>query len=194
MSKYNPEIYHRRSIRLKNYDYNQSGAYFITICVQNRECLFGDIHNGNIQLNSFGNIVNQLWGQLSVHFPNVEIDAAVIMPNHFHGIIVITNSRGLVSKPLVSKPLVSKPSINYETQAFYQLKTQLGEIIAYFKYQTTKLINQQRDLQGTKIWQRNYYEHIIRNQKSLEFLREYILNNSLQWEIDQLHPNNSSKW
>jgi REP element-mobilizing transposase RayT len=186
-TKYNSEIHLRRSIRLKNYDYNQPGAYFITICVQNRECLFGDIQDGTVQLNTFGQIVNQLWCQLPAHFPDVEIDAAVIMPNHFHGIIVITR-RGLVSKPSNSESLMNKPS------AFYQLKTQLGKIIAYFKYQTTKLINQARDLQGCKIWQKNYYEHIIRNHESLEILRNYVLNNPRQWETDQLYPNNPFKW
>lgn len=114
---YKPEIYHRRSIRLKNYDYNQSGAYFITICVQNRECLLGEIQNSNTQLNLFGDIVKQIWYQLPNHFPNVEIDAAVIMPNHFHGIILITPCRGLVSKPSVSK--------SDETQIFYLKKQNL---------------------------------------------------------------------
>lgn len=186
VQKYNPQIHHRRSIRLKFYDYNQAGVYFITICVQNRECLLGNITNQILELNVYGEIVHQLWNHLPHHFDNIEIDAAVIMPNHFHGIIVTPNSscRGLVSKPSNSK----------NPNAFFEYKTQLGKIIAYFKYQTTKLINQKRDSIGVKFWQRNYYEHIIRDEEKLNILRQYIIENPLRWENDQLHPNNPSKW
>ncbi|MEQ9485167.1 transposase [Coleofasciculus sp. F4-SAH-05] len=198
---YNPQIHHRRSIRLKSYDYNQAGAYFVTICVQNRECLLGTITNQRVELNEYGKITDQVWNYLPHHFDNLEIDAAVIMPNHFHCIICT----GLVSKPpnLPNFPnppnfpnspnpctgLVSKPP-----NPFFMQKTQLGKIIAYFKYQTTKLINQKRGSMGTRFWQRNYYEHIIRNEKTLNILRQYIIDNPLRWGNDQLHPNNPSKW
>lgn len=189
---YNPQIHHRRSIRLKSYDYNQAGAYFVTICVHNRECLLGTITNQRLQLNEYGEITDQVWNYLPHHFDNLEIDAAVIMPNHFHGIICT----GLVSKPPnpPNSPnsctgLVSKPP-----NPFFVQKTQLGKIIAYFKYQTTKLINQKRCSMGTRFWQRNYYEHIIRNEKTLNILRQYIIDNPWRWENDQLHPNNPSKW
>jgi REP element-mobilizing transposase RayT len=190
-NQYNPDIHHRRAIRLQDYDYNQGGAYFITFCVKNRGCLLGEIKEGSINLNEYGKIVLNIWNYLPNYFQDVEIDAAVIMPNHFHGIMIITdNCRGLVSKPSVSKSLFS----NKSNVPFYQKKTRLGTVIAYFKYQTTKLINLHRDLAGVKFWQKNYYEHIIRNQKSLEILREYIINNPLNWETDQLHPNNPSRW
>ncbi len=195
-NQYNQDIHHRRSIRLKDYDYNQGGAYFITFCVKNRECLLGEIKEGLINLNEYGKIVFNMWNYLPNYFQDVEIDAGVIMPNHFHGIILITDKcRGLVSKPFISKPIISKPLSDQKSNVpFYQKKTRLGTVIAYFKYQTTKLINQKRDLAGVKFWQKNYYEHIIRNQKSLEMLREYIVNNPQSWEIDQLHPHNPSKW
>ncbi|MEQ9668738.1 transposase [Coleofasciculus sp. G2-EDA-02] len=202
VKQYNPQIHHRRSIRLKSYDYNQAGAYFVTICVQNRECLLGTIMNQRLQLNEYGEITYHVWNHLPDHFDNLEIDAAVIMPNHFHGIIICT---GLVSKPpnppnFSNSPnppnspnactgLVSKPP-----NPFFVQKTQLGKIIAYFKYQTTKLINQKRDSIGARFWQRNYYEHIIRNEKTLNILRQYIIDNPLRWGNDQLHPNNPSKW
>lgn len=147
----------------------------MTICVQNRECLLGTITNQRVELNEYGKITDQVWNYLPHHFGNLEIDAAVIMPNHFHGIICT----GLVSKP---------------PNPFFEQKTQLGKIIAYFKYQTTKLINQKRGSIGSTFWQRNYYEHIIRNDKTLNILRQYIIDNPGRWENDQLHPNNPSKW
>ena len=189
---YNPQIHHRRSIRLKSYDYNQAGAYFVTICVQNRECLLGTITNQRLQLNEYGKITDQVWNYLPHHFGNLEIDAAVIMPNHFHGIICT----GLTSKPpnFPNPPNPCRGLVSKPPNPFFEQKTQLGKIIAYFKYQTTKLINQKRDSSGSRFWQRNYYEHIIRNEKTLNILRQYIIDNPLRWENDQLHPNNPSKW
>jgi putative transposase len=184
VNKYNPQIHHRRSIRLKYYDYNQAGAYFVTICVQNRECLFGNITNQNLQLNQYGQIIDRIWHHLPNHFDNLEIDAAVIMPNHFHGILLITDRSSIVSE--TNRVNGNRP--------FYEQKTRLGQIIAYFKYQTTKLINQKRHLPGLRIWQKNYYEHIIRNEKTLAILRQYIMENPTRWDIDQLHPQNPSKW
>ncbi len=180
MPNYN--IQNRKAMRLKNYDYNQAGAYFITICIQNRECLLGNIENGIMQLNEYGLIVEQVWNKLPNHFNyTLELDAAVIMPNHFHGIIV----------NFEPEKITQKSNSNDQTP-FYKQKTKLGTMIAYFKYQTTKIINQKRMMEGVKIWQRNYYEHIIRNQKRLEILRQYIVENPLLWTIDQLHPENPS--
>ncbi|MBK4729018.1 transposase [Oxynema sp. CENA135] len=176
--KYDPHIHHRRSIRLKSYDYNQAGAYFITICVQNRECLLGQIAHQTLHLSEYGEIVRQVWNHLPYHFDNLDIDAAVIMPNHFHGILLLTSSL----------------YIDTIAQPFYQQKTLLGKTIAYFKYQTTKLINHTRDSIGARFWQRNYYEHIIRGEQSLTLLRKYILENPFRWDVDVLHPNNPSKW
>lgn len=197
MNKYNPEIHHRRSIGLKNYDYSQAGAYFVTLCSQNRACLFGTIENQQIELNEYGLIVQQIWEYLPIHFDNLELDAAVIMPNHFHGIIIIT-CRGAVSAPNnapnnTPNNVVSSNNL-LSSRNYQKNKTNLSSIVAYFKYQTTKLINQQREQVGSKLWQRNYYEHIIRNEQSLQILRQYIQENPLKWELDQLHPNNPSKW
>ena len=182
---YNPEIHHRRSIRLKYYDYNQAGAYFITICVQDKKCLLGKIKEGLNQINQYGKIVEEIWNYLPIHFPKIEIDGAVIMPNHFHGIIVINEYQkfGESFKGGRKKDLE-------RAGKFYDKKTFLGSVIAYFKYETTKLINLQRDSPGVKFWQRNYYEHIVRNEDSLNILRNYIVENPLRWEIDVLHPDN----
>ncbi|ESA33787.1 crispr-associated integrase [Leptolyngbya sp. Heron Island J] len=182
---YNSEIHHRRSIRLKNYDYRQSGAYFITICVQNRECLFGGIENRHMMLNQYGNAVTQIWQQVPHHFSNVEIDAAIVMPNHFHGILILQN-------PSTVAP--SAPDTTSSATGSKVKNPTLGQVVAYFKYQSTKHINNMRSACGIKVWQRNYYENIIRNEASLARIRAYIATNPEKWIADQLHSNCLSKW
>jgi REP element-mobilizing transposase RayT len=188
--KYNPEIHHRRSIRLKDYDYSQAGAYFVTVCTQNRECLFGDITNASMQLNNYGEVVTKCWNDLSNHFPRIILDAFVVMPNHVHGIVVILENycRGEVSSPIL-KPdeikTIEKGGVTPPLQ-----KHTLGQIVAYFKYQTTKHINQIRNTPGLPLWQRNYYEHIIRNEDELNRIGEYIINNPMQWADDENNPLN----
>ncbi|MDP6041697.1 MAG: transposase [Candidatus Latescibacteria bacterium] len=163
----------RRSIRLDGYGYSQPGAYFVTICTQNRECVLGDVANGELQLTDFGDVVSKWWIEILNHFPQTDLDEWIIMPNHIHGIIVITtNSRGEVSSPSPK----SSPK--------------LGDVIAYFKYQSTKEINSQRGSPGIKFWQRNYYDHIIRNEEDLNRIRDYIYNNPKNWTEDRNHPDN----
>ena len=177
--KFDPSKHHRRSIRLKGYDYESSGAYYVTIVTRGRECVFGEIEDNEMYLNNYGEIVQKWWDDISIHFPNVETGAFVIMPNHIHGIIVIMDERrGGVLSPLGGKtPPLRKPA--------------LGQIVAYFKYQSTKEMNA-TDNTGTiiKIWQRNYYEHIIRNEKELKQKTDYILDNPSQWDEDQENPQN----
>jgi len=187
--KYDPEKHHRRSIRLKGYDYSQPEAYFVTICVDRRECLFGDIVDGQMRLNRYGEIVAEEWQRSSVIRKEIELDAWVVMPNHFHGIVIIdipVGSNGNVGandnvRANGCSPLRMKPK-------------SLSSLMAGFKSVVTKEINILRDAPGTKLWQRNYYEHIIRNQEAMDKIRRYIVNNPLSWSIDQLHPDNPSKW
>ncbi|MGJ3253671.1 MAG: transposase [Elainellaceae cyanobacterium] len=181
--KYDPVIHHRQSIRLKNYDYSQAGAYFVTICTQERECLLGEVVNASISLSQYGTIVQQVWQQIPHHFSSATLDAAVIMPNHFHGIIIIADDSLPIKQNSSDVPLKRNSK-----------KPTLGQIVAYFKYQSTKLINSMRDMTGVKLWQRNYYEHIIRSEASLSRLRIYIEQNPQKWQHDQLHPQNSSKY
>jgi REP element-mobilizing transposase RayT len=178
--KYNPEIHHRRSIRLKNYDYGRAGAYFITICIQGRQCILGTVVNGTVELNEYGSIIEQVWQGIPNHYPLANLDAAIAMPNHFHGILLI-----------LDKPINSNPQNHANVSRINRPK--LGQIVAYFKYQSTKLINALRNTPGEKVWQRNYYEHVIRHEDSLKRLREYIMNNPKRWQEDQLHPENLSK-
>ena len=174
----NLNLHKRRSIRLKEYDYSQPGEYFITICTHNRECLLGGIVDDAIRLSAIGEIVQRCWDSIPNHFPNVELDAFVVMPNHVHGIIIINEScRGEVTSPLLeaaTSPLLRKPA--------------LGNIVAFFKYQSTKLINEMNRTTGGRFWQRNYFEHVIRDDKDLQNTQDYIINNPLNWKKDKENP------
>jgi REP element-mobilizing transposase RayT len=169
--KYNPDIHHRRSIRLKGYDYSQAGAYFVTICTQNRECLFGDVLNGEMVLNDAGKIVADEWMRTGEIRDEIELDEWVVMPNHFHGIVMIRRGDRPVA-PTLPGP---RPK-------------SIGSLMSGFKSAVTKRINDIRNSPGAKIWQRNYYEHIICNENELNSIREYIVNNPLKWEFDRENP------
>ena len=162
---YDPKIHHRRSIRLKEYDYSQPGAYFITICVHNRERIFGNIVNGNMKLNIYGKVVTTYWGNLSRNYPYLELRALVVMPNHVHGILVIKSDLAGKCK-------------NHS----------IPDIVRSFKTFSSKRINELRNTKGIPLWQRNYWEHIIRNQSSFNRIYEYIMTNPLRWYLDKENP------
>ena len=169
----------RKSIRLKGYDYSREGAYFVTICAQNRECLFGEIVDDKMVLNKYGEIVKNEWQRTGDIRPNIETDCFVVMPNHVHGIINIR--RGVLQYA--------------PTNGFKSPSQTIGAITRGFKSTTTKQINILRDTHGQCIWQRNYYEHIIRGEKDYNRIHEYIQNNPLKWELDSLHPmNGGNQW
>ena len=172
---FNPDIHHRRSPRLRHYDYSQAGAYFITICTQNRECLFGSVEGDAVRLNNVGHAVQDVWDALPVHFPDVELDAFVVMPNHVHGIVVLNGGAQFIAP--------------HNNQGAIDRTPTLGEIIRAFKARCTHRINQLRGAHGFQIWQRNYYEHVIRSESSLLEIREYIANNPAQWAIDRENLN-----
>ena len=174
-SKFDPQKHHRRSIRLKGFDYSSQGAYYITIVSQGRECLFGEIVDGGMYLNQYGEIVQKWWNEIPIHFPNVELGAFVIMPNHVHWIIFITTINDSLEEDVKSSPTYNKPTV--------------GQIVAYFKYQSTKEMNNIKTKTViTKIWQRNYYERIIRNEEELQQKTDYILDNPSQWVMDNENP------
>jgi putative transposase len=163
------EKHRRRSIRLKGYDYSQAGAYFVTIVAHERACLFGEIVDGQTRLDDAGRVVQTVWRDLINHYPGIECDAFVVMPNHVHGILVLGATVGAGLKPAPTRH-------------------GLFEIIRGFKTFSARRINEMRDASGTPIWQRNYYEHIIRNEAELTRIREYVANNPLQWENDRENP------
>ena len=190
--KYDPNRHHRRSIRLPGYDYSQPGAYFVTICVNQRQCLFGDIVDGQMVLNQYGMVVADTYQWLCQHYSYLHTDEWIVMPNHFHAIMVIADkSRRGVSR---NAPTINKQQTANNSSNPIAKRKPLGRLIGAFKTVSTKKINILRDAPGTKLWQRNYYEHIIRNQEAMDKIRHYIANNPISWSIDQLHPDNPSKW
>ena len=180
--------HHRHSIRLPGYDYSSPGFYFITICTHQRECIFGEIHDGYMNLNEYGKIVQQWLQNIEVRFPNVFLDEYSIMPNHIHAIILIADS------PMVGviheSPL---PLVDTTPSSILRRKMLLPKIIGYFKMNSAKEINILRQKLHQPLWQRNYYEHIIRNEKSLNIIRIYIKNNPLKWFADKDNPTNWKK-
>lgn len=177
--KYNPAIHHRRSIRLKGYDYTQAGAYFITICTHNRECLFGEITDGRMQLNHAGIMLEHYWRAIPEHFPHVVLDAFVVMPNHIHGILYIHDT------PVGANNYSPLPSAIPAGMSHGTSKT-VGSVVRGFKIGVTKWIRCHTAIHD--VWQRNYYEHIIRDDRALQRIRHYIANNPKQWALDRENP------
>lgn len=170
-------MHDRRSIRLKGYDYTQSGIYYVTICVRDRECVLGEITNGKMLLNDYGRIVDEEWHKSEEIREIVELDCYQIMPNHLHGIIKINKGNVRALGPIALTPRLEKNS--------------LGSIIGQFKSVATKRIRK-TGLDHFK-WQRNYYERIIRNYDEINRIRKYIFENPLKWEMDEHNINNSRK-
>lgn len=194
-------LHRRKSIRLKEYDYSLEGAYFITICTHVKKHLFGEVASETMRVNKYGTIVQDCWDGLTEHYPNIELDQFVVMPNHVHGIVVILGDMmvgaGFPSpdrKSIAVGAGSPRPdSGNLQNQGArkprpYQLKPSLGQIVAYFKYQSTKHINEIRNTPSAPVWQRGYFEHIIRNEKSLNRIREYIHTNPQRWDFDRENP------
>ena len=181
---------HRRSIRLKGYDYTRAGAYFVTICTKDRACLFGDVSDGVMRLNQMGQIVWQCWLAIPDHFPHVLLDEFVVMPNHVHGIIVIMATHIVGARHAVGATHAS-PLQNDDTPTRPRgpQRQSVASIVGSFKSAATKRINEQRGTPGAPVWQRNYYEHIIRDDESLNRIRQYIAENPLHWYLDRENPN-----
>jgi REP element-mobilizing transposase RayT len=182
--KYDPVKHHRRSIRLKGYDYSQAGAYFITICTKDRACLFGEMVDGEMRLNPWGEIVREEWFKtaqlrLYVRLHDTEF---VVMPNHVHGIIWIVDDNVVGARR--RRAPTDAPLERFGAPVSGSIPT----IVRAFKSATTKRLNALRGTPGGQIWQRNYYEHIIRDDESLNRIREYIANNPSQWAADRENP------
>ena len=201
MNKYNPNIHHRRSIRLKGYDYSQPGLYFITICVKNRKHLFGHIADGEMILNDAGQMVESEWLKLPQRFQNIELHKYIVMPNHFHAILQIVGVSLVVApndttaqNDIVDATKKGQPQGIAPTGVAPTGKT-VGDMVGAFESITTV-----KYIRGVKnknwkpfdgiLWQRNYWEHIIRNEKSYQAISKYILNNPLKWNDDKFNPPN----
>ena len=185
-SKFAPQKHHRKSIRLKEYDYSQAGTYYVTIVTYQRDCLFGEIMNEEMFLNDFGKIADECWRAIPDHFPNVELGVHMIMPNHLHGVIVIHDNGVLppnvgatqcvASTTTIMRPKGPKPN-------------SLGAIIGSYKSAVSYRIN--KEYNATGIWQRNYYEHIIRSADEANRIHLYIDANPAQWDMDDENPSNN---
>ncbi|MFH0350414.1 MAG: transposase [Chromatiales bacterium] len=235
---FDPERQHRRSIRLRGYDYTQAGAYFVTIVVQDRACLFGEVVDGHVRLNDAGRMVANEWGALCSRFINIDLDAFVVMPNHIHGVIVITGTigtdgstvgtplvgaqsttgahttaatvgAGLVAAQSTTGDIVGAPLVGAQTSGAQSGATTrvaptivpmttmrgraVGHIVGAFKSLTTVVYTRGVKTQGWspfrgRLWQRNYFEHIVRNEDSLHRIRQYIADNPACWTDDPENP------
>ena len=208
-ARYDPELHHRRSIRLRGYDYRDAGAYFVTIVTHDRESLFGEITDGQIRSNEIGQIVAAVWARLSDHFRNISSDEFVVMPNHVHGIIVVVHEpdkrwdnacagvhgRGeaLADAPPNRDTFVNAnasplhPSVR-QPSARGTTPRSLNAVVQNFKSVTTRRIHKIAAYAERPIWQRDYYEHIIRDDADLQRLRAYIGSNPGNWNEDDENP------
>jgi len=208
--KYNPEIHHRRSIRLKGYDYTQPGAYFVTFCTFQRDEILGEVVNGEMQLSELGRVVQKEWFRSAELRKEINLfdDEFIVMPNHGHGIVWIVNtavgadgvrpSDGVRPNDGIRPNDGARPnngihSTNQDARgaSLRRVPRSLGSIMAGFKASVTSRAKQELNITG--IWQRNYYDHIIRNDRELNNIRWYILNNPLNWQLDRDNAKNIQK-
>jgi REP element-mobilizing transposase RayT len=207
MNRYNPDIHHRRSVRLKGFDYSKAGAYFVTICTRDRACSLGQVENGVVRLSEAGFIVEEIWSSLPSRFRDVLVDAFVVMPNHVHGIVLIEAQfiapgvvRGLDALNPDATPqdamnraptpgeraqggMNRAPTSDEPAQGGVTRAPTLGECVRTFKAASTRLIR----VGGNEefVWQRNYYEHVIRDDDELGRVKEYIRANPENWDSDE---------
>jgi REP element-mobilizing transposase RayT len=164
--KFNPEKHNRKSTRLKNNDYSSSGAYFVTICTFQRECIFGEIINGEMIFSSAGERTLEVWEGLPSRFPTVELDVFVIMPNHVHGVICLTGE--------------GSEAVSIST------------VLRTFKSLSARVINQELGRAERPAWQKRFWDRIVRDEAELERTRAYIVNNPQSWAEDIENPNNTT--
>jgi len=182
-----PDKHHRRSIRLPAWDYRNAGAYFVTIVTHGRECLFRD--------SVIRRIVETMWKQIPVHFPHVALDEWVVMPNHIHGILIIADT-ACKGEAFPADPFTSGATCDEETSNDSHLpgnasplrSGSVGAVVGNFKSLTSRRVNRIRHTPGIPLWQRNYYERVVRNEQELNAIRQYIINNPASWEQDAENP------
>jgi putative transposase len=177
---YDRKTHHRRSIRLPDHDYTSPGAYFVTICTHQGKSLLGDVVDGEVVLNEYGRIAQEEWLASEKIRREMEMDAFVIMPNHIHGIVWIRDTD--------DDSTVGTQDVGAHGRAPLRAPRSLGSFIAGYKSAVTRHINRMRGTPGAPVWQRNYYEHIIRNDRSLKQIRDYMQHNPARWPEDHLHP------
>ena len=166
----------RSSTRLRGFDYSGEGAYFITLCTHGRKCLFGEIVRDAMVLSCYGRIVEEEWLRTSELRAEAQLDAFVVMPNHIHGVVLFDDA------------YVIKPQRAHGHAPLRRRPRSLGAMVGGFKAAATKRINSLRRTPGVPVWQRNYFDHVVRNEQDLGRVREYIVNNPLRWAQDENNP------
>jgi len=172
-SRYDPDRHHRRSIRLQGWDYTGSGVYFVTVCTYGRRCLFGDVVNGEMQLDPVGRLVDGIWRSNLARRAGVDLDIMQVMPNHVHAIIVMTRA-DKADTALSGQDGANRPD-------------SLGAVVGNVKTVCTRRVNKMQETPGVPLWQRNYWEHIVRDEKELARIRTYINSNPGLWTEDRLN-------
>ena len=170
-----PPRHHRLSIRLPAYDYTWAGAYFITVVTDQRQCFLSEIADSRVSLTDYGEVIEQEWLRSTRIRREIQLDAFVVMPNHIHGIVIVGDSPGVGAHGRAPLPLHRPPR-------------SLGSFVAGFKSSVTRRINDMRRAPGLPVWQRNYYEHVIRGEEELNATRQYIRDNPGKWLEDPEKP------
>ncbi|MEX2158171.1 MAG: transposase [Dehalococcoidia bacterium] len=176
--RYDPFTHNRRSIRLPGYDYTAAGSYFVTInATRAHGLLFGTVVDGEVVLNEYGVFVRDEWERSARIRPELELGAYVVMPNHLHGIVTLVGDRfvGAHGHAPLHAPSLHRPPRS------------IGAFVARFKGAVTRRINALRETEGTPVWQRNYYEHVVRDDEDLSRIRAYIEDNPRNWEDDEYY-------
>ncbi len=184
MTRVNLVPQRRLSLRLQGYDYTLPGAYFVTVCTYSRRCLFGEIVGNEMGTNDLGQIVLECWEEIPRHYAAVTLDAFVVMPNHVHGIIMLRDVHDPATKPKHSTDV----GAGFKPAPTAARRAPLSEIVRALKTFSARRINELRLTHGAPVWQRNYYEHIIRTERDLDIIRRYIVNNPLGWALDDENP------
>ena len=190
----NSHSHYRKSIRLQGYDYALPGGYFVTIATHKRKPIFGRIVDFEMELNSYGEVAVACWEEIPSHFEKILLDAFVIMPNHVHGIILTQESQTIIENPGATTEVPPEGHVypthaaalrlDKETPNSPRKPASLGVIMNSYKAAVTKILHRQQGLPHHPIWQSNYYERIIRNERELNAIRAYILENPLNWTSD----------
>ncbi len=189
------KYYQRKSIRLKGFDYSQPGGYFVTMCTHRREPILGEIIDGAMQLSELGEIAQMCWKNIPVHFEGVRLDAFQVMPNHLHGILAIEEGpeQRIVPAQIVGVEYIQLQRTRHDRPAAehrYQhvIPKSLGSIIRSYKAAVTREARQRAKCGDAPLWQRDFYDRVIRNPGELTRIRRYIENNPLAWSIDGNNP------
>lgn len=188
--KQNTALPKRQHLHLTEYDYAQQGAHFVAVCTKGKACLFGNVVGDEMVLNDAGRMVEQCWNAIPEHFPQVGLDYYVVMPNHVHGILFIGDAPGIVGAKNFSPVRLSKTSNNIQDQRPLGTSKTIGSIVRGFKTGITKWMRQHTSMHN--VWQRNYFERVIRNERELNGIREYIEKNPLRWALDQKNPESAT--